>query len=76
MESVDKVQTPEEQVRAFFAAQVVLILQSFKDKVVYHGLDYQTEELVLDQEITVWTNKFIGVNQVSIGGCKLLGAPW
>ena len=77
MESVDKVvQTPEEQVQVFYVAQATLILQNFKDKVVYLGLDFHAEELALDQEIKVWTDSLIGAYQVNIGGCSLLGAPW
>ena len=77
MESVDKVvQTPEEQVQVFYVAQATLILQNFKDKVVYLGLDFHAEELALDQEIKVWADSLIGANHVNLGGCTLLGAPW
>ena len=40
------------------------------------GLDFHAEELALDQEIKVWADSLIGANQVNIGGCTLLGAPW
>ena len=77
MESVDKeIQTAEEQVQAFFVSQATIILQNFKDKVVYQGLDFHAEELALDQEIKVWADSLIGAHQVNLGGCKLLGAPW
>ena len=77
MESVDKeVQSPEEQVQAFYVAQATLILQNFKDKVVYLGLDFHAEELALDQEIKVWAASLIGAHQVNLGGCAPPGAPW
>jgi len=68
MESVDDaVQTPEEQVRAFFVAQAALILQAFKERVVYQGLDFHLEELVLDQELADWAEKLNSLSQVQLG---------
>ena len=77
MQSVENaVQSPEEQVQAYFVAQAATIIQGFKERVVYYGLDYNVEEPALDQELKDWDEKFNSLSQVQLGGCKPPGAPW
>ena len=61
---------------AYFVGQAALLCQSFKERVVYQGLDYHAEELALQQELAVWKASLLEADQVGLGGCELPGAPW
>ena len=41
-------QTPEQQVQAFFVAQIGRDLDQFKECVVYYGFDYDIEAVKLE----------------------------
>ena len=76
MQSVDETEVKDEKVQNYFVAQATLILQDFKERVVYQKLDYHAEELALDQELKDWEEYLIGLTHVQLGGCKPPGAPW
>ena len=47
-------QTPEQQVKAFFVAQIGRDLEQFKECVVYYGFGYDIEAAKLEEQFTLW----------------------
>ena len=65
-------QTPEQQVQAFFVAQVGRDLQQFKECVVYYGFDYEIEAAKLEEQFTLWQAQLVVTEHVLLLGINTL----
>ena len=65
-------QSPEQQVRAFFVAQVGRDLEQFKEAVVYYGFSYEIEVLKLEDQFSIWQAQLEGTEHVLLQGINTL----
>ena len=65
-------QTPEQQVQAFFVAQVGRDLEQFKEAVVYYGFSYQIEIAKLEDQFSIWQAQLEGTEHVLLQGINTL----
>ena len=65
-------QTPEQQVRAFFVAQVGRDLEQFKECVVYYGFPYEIELAKLEEQFSLWQAQLQVTEHVLLQGINAL----
>ena len=65
-------QTPAQQVQAFFVAQISRDLEQFKECVVYYSFDYDTEAAKLEQQFTLWLARLNKTEHVLLQGINAL----
>ena len=65
-------QTPAQQVQAFFVAQVGRDLQHFKEVVVYYGFDYQVEVARLEEQFALWQAQLERTEHVDLRGLNIV----
>ena len=61
-------QTPEQQVRSFFVAQVGRDLEHFKEWVVYYGFHYEIEASKLEEKFSLWQAQLENTSYVQLQG--------
>ena len=65
-------QTPEQQVQAFFVAQIGRDLDQFKECVVYYGFDYDIEAAKLEEQFAHWQAQLEVTEHVLLQGINTL----
>ena len=65
-------QTPEQQVRAFFLAQIYRDLQQFKEAVVYYGFHYEVEAAKVEEQWEFWKAQLEVTEHVLLTGINTL----
>ena len=65
-------QTPEQQVRAFFLAQIFRDLEQFKEAVVYYGFQYEAEAAKLEEQWDYWKAQLEVTEHVLLTGINTL----
>ena len=61
-------QTPAQQVQAFFVAQVGRDLEHFKECVVYYGFAYEAEAAKLEEQFALWQAQLENTEHVDLQG--------
>ena len=61
-------QTPAQQVFAFFVAQVGRDLEQFKESVVYYGFEYDIEAAKLEEQFVFWKAQLEVTEHVDLQG--------
>ena len=64
-------QTPEQQVQAFFVAQVGRDLEHFKEWVVYYGFHYEIEAAKLEEKFFLWQAQLENTSYVQLQGINV-----